>query len=382
MQQLISENGAKKYELVVNYRSKANIVSVANQWASQIPNRLKDTPIIAKDPTDGNIQIVQYGQTNLITPLVESIKATELAGSTCVLTGTNDEAAQITALLTKDGYAAKLIQSNDGFNLCNLQELRFFTDFVNRNGDSPIISHEDWTDGIRELNQQFQNSNKLEWCRIIIKAFELSNPARKYKSDWKAYLSESKFEDFIQINGETIYVSTIHKAKGKEFDNVFVVLAKFDAEADECKRQLYVAMTRAKDNLSIQYTQDFLSTLVANQLTYTKDMVNYEAPKYMTCLLTHRNVYLGYFAFVQRRMLDIYAGMPLIIKEEGLAKANGELLIRLSNKFKESALSYEANGYRMKWASINFSVFWKNPDNNEEVQILLPEVTFEKITTE
>ncbi len=48
------------------------------------------------------------------------------AGTTCVLTKKNDEALQITGLLVKNGLQAKLIQSNDGFNLYNLLEVRFF----------------------------------------------------------------------------------------------------------------------------------------------------------------------------------------------------------------------------------------------------------------
>ncbi len=50
---------------------------------------------------------------------------TELTGTTCVLTKTNEEALQITGLLLKNGMQAKLIQSNDGFSLYNLLEVRF-----------------------------------------------------------------------------------------------------------------------------------------------------------------------------------------------------------------------------------------------------------------
>lgn len=37
-----------------------------------------------------------------------------------------EEALQITGLLVKNGMQAKLIQSNDGFNLYNLLEVRIF----------------------------------------------------------------------------------------------------------------------------------------------------------------------------------------------------------------------------------------------------------------
>ena len=36
---------------------------------------------------------------------------------------------------------------------------------------------------------------------------------------------------------ETIFVSTILKAKGREFDNVFLILDLFDPGTNEAKRQ-------------------------------------------------------------------------------------------------------------------------------------------------
>src|SRR5690606_36006658 len=142
-----------------------------------------------------------------------SIMQTELTGSTSVLTRTNNEAMQITGLLTKNGYAAKLIQTNDGFDLYNLKELRYFTDLITAQTDSPVINDNEWNEAKRKLAQTFARSNKLENCQFIIKDFEAINSVKKYKSDWKTFLNESRLEDFVRINGETIYVSTIHKAK-------------------------------------------------------------------------------------------------------------------------------------------------------------------------
>ena len=92
----------------------------------KIRHRLKETPIIAKQTDNGNIKLVRYQSGNLITPLGEDILMTGLAGTTCVLTKTNDEALQITGLLLKNGMHAKLIQSNDGFSLQNLFEFVSF----------------------------------------------------------------------------------------------------------------------------------------------------------------------------------------------------------------------------------------------------------------
>src|SRR5690606_16746541 len=103
----------------------------------------------------------------------------------------------------------------------------------------------------RKTIERFKTSSKFEICNNLIKDFEATNTKRKYKSDFEVFIRESKLEDFISENGETIFVSTVHKAKGKEFNNVFLLLDKFDAREDEKKRQLYVAMTRAKQNLTI-----------------------------------------------------------------------------------------------------------------------------------
>jgi len=71
-------------------------------------------------------ELVRYKSCNLIAPMVEDILSEGLAGTTCVLTKTNEEALQITGLLAKNGMQAKLIQTNEEFNLYNLLEVRFF----------------------------------------------------------------------------------------------------------------------------------------------------------------------------------------------------------------------------------------------------------------
>jgi ATP-dependent DNA helicase RecQ len=103
--------------------------------------------------------------------------------------------------------------------------------------------------------------------------------------DFEIFIKESKLEDFIFQHGETINVSTIHKAKGKEFDNVFLMLDHFDANSDNSKRQLYVAMTRAKRNLTIHYNGSFLNNIEVEELTHIKNMGIHPLPKHLMYLL-------------------------------------------------------------------------------------------------
>jgi ATP-dependent DNA helicase RecQ len=197
LERFIQLNKAVKHELVENYRSKSNLVEFTNQFVKSIRHRLKNTPIIPKQTDNGKIKIVRYQSGNLITPLVHDILATGLTGTTCVLTKTNEEALQITGLLLKHGMQAKLIQTNDGFSLYNLVEVRFFLSQLNLADDVFIISDDVWANAKRKLVSKFHNSTKLEVCQNIIKDFEATNPKKKYKSDLEVFIRESKLEDFF-----------------------------------------------------------------------------------------------------------------------------------------------------------------------------------------
>ena len=85
----------------------------------------------------------------------------------------------------------------------------------------------------------------------------------RYKSDLDVFIGSRNWKISMVRMGETILVSTIHKAKGKEFDNVFLMLEDFDPATDEAKRLLYVAMTRAKRKLTIHLNSDLLTPTVS-----------------------------------------------------------------------------------------------------------------------
>ncbi len=189
---------------------------------------------------------------------------------------------------------AKLVQSNDAFNLLHLYELRYFSKQLTDNVDSPLIVREEWNKAIYELSLFTQQSSNQELVLCIIKQFELTYPGKKYKSDWIAFLAESKIEDFTNIDIETIYVSTMHKAKGKEFDNVFLMLNNVDIEADQNRKLIYVAITRAKKNLFIHYHGKYFKSIIAENLSYIYNVNEYPEPKEIALYLTHKDVRLGY----------------------------------------------------------------------------------------
>jgi len=379
LEQFIETNKAVKHELLDNYRSKYNLVEFSNQFIKRVQHRLKETPIIAKQTDNGKIKLVRYQSGHLITPLVNDILTTELTGTTCVLTKTNEEALQITGLLLKNNMQAKLIQSNDGFNLYNLVEVRYFLSLLNQDDDVFIISDESWINAKRELVSKFHNSNKLEICNNIIRDFEVTNPKKKYKSDLDVFIRESKFEDFFNENGEIIFVSTIHKAKGKEFDNVFLMLDNFNAETDEAKRQLYVAMTRAKQNLTIHLNSNFLDNLHSIQnLQYIEDKNEYAQPNEIAMQLTYKDIWLDYFLNRQYLFSQLMSGDILTLNNDECLNSKGQSVLKFSKQFLKQLETMKANGYQPKSTKVNFIVYWLKEGAEQEVKIILPELYIEK----
>lgn len=380
LEQFIEVNKAVKYELVENYRSKSNLVEFTNQFVTRIRHRLKETPIIAKQTDNGRIKLVRYQNGNLITPLVHDIIKTGLTGTTCVLTKTNDEALQITGLLLKHGIQAKLIQTNDGFSLYNMLEVRFFLSQLNLADDIFIISDDMWENAKQELINRFRNSTKLEVCNNIIKDFEATNPKKKYKSDFEVFIHESKLEDFFNENGETIFVSTIHKAKGKEFDNVFLMLENFNPATDEARRQLYVAMTRAKQNLTIHLNSNYLDNLKAENLERVDDREIYLPPNDMLMHLTFKDVWLDYFINKQYLVSQLTSDDPLTLNGDECLNSKGQSVLKFSQQFVRQIETMKERNYELKSAKVNFIVYWLKEGAEQEVKIILPELHFERMT--
>ncbi|PWT71235.1 MAG: RecQ family ATP-dependent DNA helicase [Bacteroidetes bacterium] len=378
LERFIQVNKAVKYELVENYRSKGNIVEFTNQFVLQIRHRLKDAPIMANQSDNGKIKLIRYRSANLITPLVHDILASGLRGTTCVLAKTNEEALQITGLLLKNGMRAKVIQTNDGFNLYNLLEVRFFLSQLNLADDVFIIRDEIWDNAKRELINKFRNSTKLEVCINIIKDFEATNPKRKYKSDLESFIRESKLEDFFNENEETIFVSTIHKAKGKEFDNVFLLLENFNSSTDEAKRLLYVGMTRAKQNLTLHVNSGYFDNFSVENLERIENGEIHLPPNEMALHLTYKDVWLDYFMNKQSLISQFISGDVVTLNGNECFNSKGQSVLKFSQQFIKQIERIKEKNYELKRAKVNFVVYWLKEGTEQEVKIILPEIYFER----
>lgn len=382
LQQFITNFNATKYELIDNYRSTYNIVALANNFIATVNNRLKNTPINAVNNKKGTIQIVNYKSDNLLLPFIHSVINTSLAGSTVILTTKNFTALQLSSLLSKEKVHNKLIQDTQSFNLYNLFEIRYFLQSLQLTEDIYVINEDVWQQAKEALTIKFSKSNLLEPCLNLIKAFEVVSNQKKYKTDLIAFIKESKLEDFYVSKLDNIIVSTIHKAKGKEFDNVFLLLENHNIQTDEDKRAIYVAMTRAKSNLYIHYNKHYnLFSNIVGLIEVHYNNQNYPHPNSFIIQLNYKQVWLSYFINKQHFINKLYSGEDLIVHNDECLTTKNQSVLKFSKSFLHEIEQYKKQNYRLATAKVNLILFWKPDDVEHEILIVLPELVFQKINS-
>ena len=369
MRDFLDVYGAARYELLDNYRSRQLIVDTANHFVSAIPNRMKSSPLNAVQKEPGSVTIIRHRTGNLEAPIVEEIMRTPRTGSVCVLTATNEEALRVMGLLLQNNIAAQLIQSNGGFDLFNLAELRFF---IKQLGGEhiPVINDDVWRKAITALCSTYKTSAVLPICLKLLDTFASVNRT-KYRTDLLEFIHESGFEDFIDDAKNTVLVSTMHKAKGREFDKVYLMLNRYDLRSDAAKRAVYVALTRAREELSVHYYGSFMEGVPIPGAAYQQDTKLWPEPGEIVLHLGHKDVILDFFKGKKARNLALRSGDALTADGSYLL-SNGRRIIKLSHKCQEQLSSLSKRGYAIKDAEIRFIVAWKGENDTEETAIILP----------
>ena len=377
LRSFITEKNAVKYELVENYRSCKAVVSLANAYAETITERMKVSPIISMSEAEGEVKLFRYNSRNIETAVVNDLLADFDGNSTaCVLTSTNMEAMRVMGLLIKSGQRAKLIQSNDGFDIYNLAEIRYFMKMLEMKLTSPIISQEIWNETKAELESAYSRSTALPMCLSLLDDYEKS-VERKYKSDLDLFIHESKLEDFYHTENGTVFVSTIHKSKGREFDSVYMLLDNIRAENDEERRKIYVGLTRAKSRLHIHYNNgifDEFDTAGSEKIT---DENKYGSPDEIILQLSHKDVFLGYFKDKKDFILKLRSGMKMLVTQSGMnivIKDGQREVLRFSKAFKGQLSDLAARGYTPYKGEIRFITAWTDKDDNTECAVVLPDI--------
>ncbi len=274
------------------------------------------------------------------------------------------------------GLPASLVQSNDLFNLLQLYEVRTFFKALKLQPGEYTILEEKWKYAKEVLKKEFGGSTTFEWICNMLVDFEKIYPKVRFKSDLETYISESRIEDFYRQSSESVLVSTIHKAKGREFDQVFLMLQQRQVKEEKEKRLLYVGMTRAKNFLSIHYQGQYLDNLKVSKMNYKEETNRFEDTDTLVMQLTHKDVFLSFSHSRQREISRLRPGDKLRYNGQECLDTQGHPILRFSFAFQKTIERLANKDYLLQKVSVNWMVYWTDSETGKEALVVLPEVVF------
>lgn len=362
--QLSKEPGSRFIEMIENYRSSKHVVDFANAFVKVIGKRMKGSPIISMRSEEGHVEVTQHSSQFMYQPLVDNLIAHRGHGTSCVLTQTNEEAVILVALLRKHGIQSKLIQSMEGFRFSNLAEVKYLLKYISKKLSTPLIPDELWEEAKRATFSKYDGSLSVPYLERCVKLFEQIYRA-KYSTDLWEFVFESSVEDFCDVSNTEVVVSTIHKAKGREFDDVYMLIADSPYKDEKLFRQLYVGMTRAKRRLFIHTNSDLFNCLPAN--IHKTDNQQYPLPEEIVLQLSHKDVYLDFFKNIKQEVLALQSGDDLILEDNYfLVPSSHRAVAKLSTNMQTIISTWNEKGYFFHSASVRFVVAWKSKDAPKE----------------
>ncbi len=395
MRHMLREEGAVMYELTENYRSCRQIVDFANDFAGLLKLRMKRMPLIsAGRDREGEVHVIRTRSPFMEEPLLRDLlpccpRFAEKGESCAVLVRTNEEALRIYARLRQAGIPAHAVQSNDSFDLTSLQECRYFLYALIRQGqdrvDAPdvppdpvpriLISEARWDKALAELKSAFQRSQCLPAVLRLLDDFRATR-RQLYFSDLIQFLHESRLEDDRgPASGAAVLVSTFHRAKGREFDHVFLTLSGMNLSDQNDCRVVYVGITRARKSLHIYTASDELNGFGGPDTKRREDAAPYPAPSRTVFYPSMSGVVLS--AMTEKKEIETVgrcrSGDPLSLRFPFLTNKDGKPVCVLSAASQDYLARQQSAGFVFDRAEVRFIVSWKKKDSDEPMHwVLLP----------
>ena len=149
-----------------------------------------------------------------------------------------------------------------------IERLQYDLKMLGRMGPFAAINYIRHVMGYEEYLKEYAEFRRMNAEDLMEVLNELQESARAYKTydEWFAYM-ERYIKDMVEVRKrqqevkEGVHLATMHSSKGLEYDKVFILdaaegitpykKAVLDADLEEERRMFYVAMTRAKKELTI-----------------------------------------------------------------------------------------------------------------------------------
>ena len=366
---------------MTNYRSKKNIIELLNKFNQIIPNRLKSRLLIPDSDKDGDINLIKYDESNNYYVNVYNNVINNKSDNIAILTRTNDEVLSLYSMLIENNIKAKYVTGTDGFSLGNLIELTSFLIFWKEN--------KTFENARNKLSEKYKKSKNYYLANLVIDKFEeeyndeMGSAQNHFIGVFEQYLKEITFDEFDYSKAK-VTVCTMHKSKGKEWDDLYICVKNNFIKNDYDKRLLYVAISRARNNLFIHTQDDIFDDFIADKVIYnTKD----SEPKRIVFMMSLGDIALSdKYSKIGIKFTNPMAGEIVNIKPNEynqlcifkgnnqvskLSKIDSSKPDRLSTKI----YAKQQKGYLLEEkAEIEYVVLWNDKDNNESFSQILCKV--------
>ncbi|MBF0470144.1 MAG: RecQ family ATP-dependent DNA helicase [Gammaproteobacteria bacterium] len=353
---------AEIHYLVENYRSSAHIIHAANTLIAANRQRLKQAHPITIDhrrrdlPPGGRwseLDPVSCGRVERLEIEAKSAQAVvilhelqrlqrldgDLQGADCaILSFQWSSLNPIRALLRWHRLTVGLtLQPDERPSPFRVRENRLLLDYLRQQRQQllTVSAISEWL--LPRLEQSAPNGSPWRSALETIvanwreEAGSEPQPALHFEESLYEQLHQQRRE---QVQGDGIFVGTIHSAKGMEFNQVFLVddhrvdVLSTD-RAEEQRRLYYVGMTRARERLTLlcQRPQALAATINSDSLLSRTPSPSDNFPPHLVGIydriITFRELDLGYpgrFGAnhpVHDRLRSLQSGDPLTISAQG-----------------------------------------------------------------
>ncbi len=256
---------ARTHYLIDNYRSSVNIITVSNQLIALNRDRMKtDHPIQIdtarrSEPLGDPVQIVScHDPLHQARHALNAIKEFRKSkGGIAVFARTKKELHSIRAALEESAIPSVMAAESKGnVPLHRMREANSLIAFI-RQLKQVTITASRLQNEFRALACYEENN---PWCQIVDSILceweDETNNNDRSPAEAIDFIYEALHERQRERTSDgSVYLSTVHSAKGLEFDHV-IMLGNWDrpsntSEQEEERRLYYVGMTRARKTLML-----------------------------------------------------------------------------------------------------------------------------------
>lgn len=373
---------AKVFHLTTNYRSNSGIVEQAEALLPCLQDRVK---------SDVRLRASRQGKAEL--QWIETSRHASYACAECitkesrhwgedsvgVLAPHNIDLYRIAAGLQENGCKFRHLRhsSRDRFSICHLREVIAFRELLLKQpqiGAQPFTP-EEFRGLLDECMSQLDTGTSWEMVRCMVDDY-LAQEANPTLYSWDAYVQEVRPQDLAGSEAGHIQLSTMHAAKGLQWDRVVLCLDNWKPQDAQSFHLLYVACTRARKSITVVGNTEGMPAEWLNMFTRHRLTQNPKIPRSLEMDLGMSDVYLGHYlkddhyGHDLQKILSTEKGGSLLTVPEShkTALLSGKLYaLWYSSSFQEKAMQWLAqDGYSPESAKLMHVCRWKDPNTAKE----------------